>query len=285
MSGRHLNRLLAQGRGLFWDLDRERIWLRAYVKVSQRLTEFARRTCPALVRTNIPGAQDEVVPVGGDIGAFKARVYAAWLDYREDPTIARSTLGALFNVSEDTLRNWEARLGEDIHVVANYAQTHLYPLADERVTDYLPAHCYCYVTRGGEVRTRWRLSNTYQTPSRQYPRKGQSRKARTAAAQVAWDPPVESRARSAFDRSHRVPKRYFDSAEQLQAFLKRHQRHDDVGIAPETPRYVFLGRGTYQHGVWELSLDGYVYTSALERMPVRAEYSWWASRSRRLIVG
>lgn len=285
---RHFNRLLAKGAGLFWGLSPDnRVWLRSYVRVSQRLTEIAAQTNPKLVATNIPGARDVYVRVGGDIGDFKAQIYAGWLAYRQDPKIARETLCNLFAVTRDTLRNWEARLGGSIEVVTNYAQTAIDPKADDRIVDYLPEHSYSYVTRRGQMRLRWRQPNRYKVKNiKEHPHKGQSRKARLAAAITAWHQPVETCAphdliefsKVPFDRSHRVPKRYFENAKALKKFLERLARHGRVGISPATPRYVYRGEDPNRHGIYELSLDGEVHTTAFERMPIKQEYGWWAGR-------
>ncbi len=279
---RHFNRLLKAGDGLFWSLANGKVYLRGVVKVAQHLAEQAARAHPSLVATNIPGTRDVWIEAAGDIGGFKALVYAAWLVHREDPTIARETLCGLFHCTEDTLRNWEARLGGTITPIRNYAQTALHPLTDNQIMDYLPEHHYSYVTRRGEIRIRWQQPNTYRTKDiRQHAHKGQSRKVRFAAAKVAWYQPVERWTsdheieKLPFDRSHRVPKRYFETDEQLRKFLERRAKKGQPGITPQTPRYVYLGEDAYGHGLFELSLDGWVQTRADERLPIRAEKMWW----------
>ena len=114
------------------------------------------------MQTNIPGARDVYIRVGGDLGDFKAQIYAGWLEYREAPTIARDTLCKLFAVSRDTLRNWEQRLGAELEIISNYGQTAIDPRQDERVADFIPEHSYNYVTRRGQIRIRWRQPNTYR---------------------------------------------------------------------------------------------------------------------------
>ena len=283
---RHLNRILKQGKGVFWRLDDYgHVYLVGYVKLSERLTRMAVKACPQLVATNIPGASDVHIPVGQSVGEFKAWMYAGWLAYRQDPTISRDTLTKLFNCTKMTLLNWEKILGPQLEIVTNYAQTALDPKTHDEVIDYLPGHHYCYVTRRGEIRIRWRQSNTYKTSGvREHAHKGQSRKARTAAAYSVWDQPVElgapadgpsSMEKLAFDRSRRVPKQYFQTPEQLQRFLKRMAKKGKPGVSPETPRYIYLGEDRNQHGIFELSLDGHTNTQAEERLQPRAEYAWW----------
>jgi hypothetical protein len=280
---RSFNRTLKSGQDLFWSLAGDRVYLRGYVKLSGRLTRIAMDTAPSLVATNVPGVRAVQITITGDLGDFKAQVYAGWLTHREDPTIARDTLCTLFAVVKDTLRNWEDRLGGSLEKVSNYGQTHLHPLEDERVTAYIPAHSYSYVTRRGEIRIRWRQPNTYRTKNiPQKHTKGQSRKARFAAVKVAWFQPVEicahtphSREKLPFDRTHREPKRYFPTEKALQQFLKRLERRGEEGIKPATPRYIYRGEDKYQHGIWEVSLDGHAETTAWERMAIKKEYAWW----------
>lgn len=286
-SRRHFNRLLKQGKGLFWNLDNYgHIYLRAYVKVSERLTQLAVDTQPQLVETNIPGARPVLVTTGGSLNHFKAQIYAGWLAYRHDPTIARDTLTTLFNCTKVTLLNWEQALGDQLRIVTNYAQTSRHPLDDERITDYIPAHSYNYVTQRGQTRIRWQQPNTYHTSDiQEHAHKGQSRKARAKAAKAAWYQPVEKCAHQfpsevaekelVFDRSHRIPKRYYDSPKSLQRFIKRQAKRGQQAITPQTPRYIYLGKDRNQHGIWELSLDGYTATRVNERKAIKAEFAWW----------
>ena len=284
-SRRHFNRLLKQGAGLFWGLDAHgNVYLRAYVKVSKHLTQMATDQAPKLVDTNIPGVRPVHIPVGDSLNHFKAHIYLGWLTYRQDPTISRATLTRLFNCTKVTLRNWEKLLGPKLTRVTNYTQTAIHPLEDDRVTDYLPDHSYTYVTRKGQIRIRWRTSNTYQTTGiREHAHKGQARKARTVAARTAWYQPVEicehapfvSTEKVAFDRSHRVPRQYFDTPDQLQRLIARMEKQGIPAVTPQTPRYVYRGTDRHQHGIWELSLDGHVQTVAEERMPLKAALMWW----------
>jgi hypothetical protein len=163
--------------------------------------------------------------------------------------------------------------------VTNYAQCAADPRLDDRAASHIPDHSYSYVTSRGQVRIRWRQPNSYNPKSiRQHPHKGQSRKARTRAILAAWYQPVELCAHDlttlAFDRSHRVPRRYFADSRALRAFLKRLKRRNRG--QPFVARYVYRGEDRNGHGIWELSLDGEVATSANERMRLKREYGWWA---------
>ena len=281
---RNFNRLLRTGDGLFWELPRNRVYLRGYIRVTRQLVKHSLTSNPVLVATNVPGVPSIFVKAGGDLGDFKANVYGAWLAYRESPIISRAALCKLFACSDTTLRNWEQRLGQSLEIIHNRAQTALNPKENRAITAYLPTHAYEYATKHGDVHLRWQQPNTYRPNYfRQHPGKGQSRKARTAASITAWFQPVEINghhfqySKACFDRTHREPKRYFKDDKHLKSFLRRLAEQDIQGITPETPRYIFLGIDHNEDGIWELSLDGGTQTSATERMNLRHEKQWWAA--------
>ena len=65
-------------------------------------------------------------------------------------------------------------------------------------------------------------------------------------------------------------------------FMKRMVKQGQEAIKPETPRYIYLGPDRNQHGIWELSLNGHTETFADERMPLKAEFTWWKNYQVRL---
>lgn len=126
---RYFNYALAEGRGVWWDIDdtTSRVYLRGSVAMTERLIRMAvdRGHVWASCATNIPGTADVYINVAASIKQFRANCYAAWLSYRESVTIARDTQAALFNRKRDTFHAWESQLqSEDIQleVTQNKAQ-------------------------------------------------------------------------------------------------------------------------------------------------------------------
>ncbi|NPV68412.1 MAG: hypothetical protein HPY64_14815 [Anaerolineae bacterium] len=291
-SRRHFNRLLQQGADIFWGLSGDgRVWLRGYIRVVKTITRLGLSTNPNLLSTNYPGVRPVYLRLDDSLKVFKARLYAAWLAHRENPKIARATLCKLFACTRETLWGWEAILARIISVIPSYTQTAVDPREDDRIVDYLPAHAYAYLTRHNEVRIRWQSSNVYRVRLiRQHPHKGQSRKARVAAAkEVRAFRPAENRAGScperqlAFGRDHWEERRYFASVNDWARFLRRGRERgqaiEDL-ITPETPRYLFRGVDRNEHVLYELTLDGRPCTSANERISIRQECVWWRAERR-----
>jgi hypothetical protein len=184
-------------------------------------------------------------------------LYAGWLAYRNNPTLARETLAQLFKRSPDTLRAWERQhLGRLVKVRANYTQCPHPNLDDAAYAESIPAHSQAYQgyqRRGGRwvavVRLYWRTCNTYQvTGIRQHPRKGQAPQVRKRINAVLDQPASERR--GGWLRS----KRYFDSAEGL----RRHvQKHGGV-------YYLWRGENRKGYGIFELNRDGFWRTTPEE---------------------
>ncbi len=295
-SRRHFNRLLQQGAGIFWGLSGDgRVWLRGYIRVVRSITRLGLQNNPDLLHTNYPGVRAVYLRVDGPLKVFKARLYAGWLAYRENPKIARATLCRLFACTRETLWAWEATLGRTITVVPSYTQTAVDPREDDRIVDYLPDHAYAYLTRHNEVRIRWQSSNVYHIRLiRQHSHKGQARKARVAAAkEILSLRPAENRAGNcperqfAFGRGHWEERQYFASADGLRRFLRWGQARglaaEDL-ITPATPRYVFRGVDRNEHALYELALDGWPCTGANERISIRREYVWRRAERRCWLV-
>ena len=112
--------------------------------------------------------------------AWEAWLYAAWLAYRNNPTIARETLAQLFGRSADTLRQWEDKhLAGQVTVRHNYTQCPHPNVEDERYFNHIPAHSQAYrgtVRFQGQwrevTRLYWQTCNSYQVKGmRQHPRR------------------------------------------------------------------------------------------------------------------
>ena len=165
---RYYNALLRRENGRLWALSRDGalLHLRSYETVARRLTALALRQNPDLVVTNTPGQKFKTISVAGSVADFEAACMAAWIDSRRDTgmtQIALDTLAALFGRSPNTIRDWLKRAG--VQVEHNYTQ---YAGTDARV---IPSHANRYVTKAGDYRVTWQLSNTYipkTTPERQH---------------------------------------------------------------------------------------------------------------------
>lgn len=188
-SRRHLARLLADGEGLFWTADKERIWVRGQAKVAAALG--IERLCgrPVAVPLDIFLAR---------IGDLKAHFYTAFHSSRAGereygPPIARETISAVTGVPRRTQRYYERRAG--LRVQPNIA---LGPAAsgrkaaDEAVLSTASAVAQELAWRRGQAYFRltdrrgqyghpgqtyhaWRLPNSYRGPHYCLPRSRQRR--------------------------------------------------------------------------------------------------------------
>jgi hypothetical protein len=113
---RQLRNLLKAGEGLFWQRDRDTLWLRSAAKVAYGLG--------ATRLTGRPVALPLSVLLGG-IGDFRAHLYAAFHSGRIKPhgrqamPIARQTLRDLSGVGRASQRAYERRAG--VNAQTNYA--------------------------------------------------------------------------------------------------------------------------------------------------------------------
>jgi hypothetical protein len=248
----HINRLIAAGDGLFWNIGDERLFIRSSQFVSQRLTLEALATSPALVLNNRPGSRDMYVSLSGSLADWESQLYAAWMASRNNPTISRERLSALFNRTDETLRQWEAKRSEQLKVRTNYAQC-----ADPESLPFTPPlHCRAYVaTKDGKhsIRLRWQLPNTYLVSGyREHARRGQARKVRKVVNALLHEPADLWRGGLLHGQ-----KRYFDKAERLHGYRKKYV---DAAVT-----YLWLGENRWRHGIYEYTSTGYKETEVAER--------------------
>lgn len=261
----HFNRLLRAGNGVFWNLSQKHVYIRSYKSLASKLATLA----PELFSTNRPGVRDIYLSPAGSHEQWEATLYAGWLAYRNNPTIARETLEALFRRSPDTLRRWEqTRLQTVVSVRANEVQCP-HPLhEDDRYFDYIPEHSQPYVAQvhfQGQwqrvIRIRWRTSNSYQVSAiRQHHRHGQAKKVRKAVNDLFEHPTAEKRG-----GTHSL-KRYFDDVKRLKVYTAK---HDSMG-------YLWRGENRKGRGIFEINNTGFWFTHANERAARPAENAYLA---------
>jgi hypothetical protein len=281
-SRQHVRRLINDGMGLFWTLDRGRVYLTGAARLGERLTKRALDTdCVHLVETNRPGSWDMLVEEGalsGDIEQVAALVYAAWLVWRKHPTISRDTTSALFGRDKRTIIRWEQEhLGEMLTVKPNYAQCASDPISEadrdpsipyryQPIShEQIPPYAFPYIgttirpnKQGVELeqRLRWQLPNTYiveTTCVQSHTHRGQALKVRAASNVVLEQPP--------FLRAggQRRSKMYFENAKKLRAVVKNPR-------VKSMPRYLFRGINRRGQAIWEWTRSGDPYTWANERI-------------------
>ncbi len=242
-SKRHLRRLLAAGHGVFWQYSGHRVYLAGVQKLAGALARQAAAVCPSLIATNIPGRMKDVyLPVGGTHEQWEALLYAGWLAAKNDPTIARATLEALFNRTAETLGRWErVRLAGVVLVTPGYAQVMAGDTLDADSGGqiiYIPEGAKAYEDRAGVLFLRWQLPNTYRSHIRQHPHKGQGRKVRQAVASSLAGEPLEVMA----EGQPRNSRRYYEDVKRLKVALRR----QGAGV-----RYLFLGPDARGRNCWE----------------------------------
>lgn len=113
---RQLRNLLRQGEGIYWQRDKERVWLRSAGKVAAALEVEKLNGRPVAI---------PVKHLLGTIGEARAYLYASFHAGRQrvdgqttQKPIARDTLTVLSGVSAESQRGYERRVG--IRVRANY---------------------------------------------------------------------------------------------------------------------------------------------------------------------
>jgi len=249
----HLSRLLRAGEGLFWNRSRSDLYLFNPARVAAAMAQLD----PSVFATNKPGVRDMYISPRGSHETWEARLYAAWLAYRNNPTIARATLETLFGRSADTLRQWEDKhLAGQVAVRRNYTQCPHPNLEDGRYSDQIPAHSQAYrgyvrfQGRWREVtRLTWQTCNSYQVKGlRQHPRKGQAAKVRKCINDMLDQPANVRRGGSL-----RI-KRYFDTPEGLKRQVDKYG-----GVY-----YLWRGENRKGYGIFELNGTGFRMTQVNE---------------------
>jgi len=176
---RQLRNLLRAGEGIFWVVDRERVWLRSAAKVAAHLgvTRLTGKPVSLPLSALLHG-----------IGDFRAHLYAAFHSGRTKETpqgrqampLARATLANLSGVGASSQRSYETRVG--LTVQANYAigdgltavkaekrawqqGTAVFQLRDYHGQQGQPGRCYLA----------WQLPNSYVGPHPRRPKGRQKR--------------------------------------------------------------------------------------------------------------
>ncbi|MBA3871966.1 MAG: hypothetical protein H0X30_22705 [Anaerolineae bacterium] len=263
VSERNLRRWMYRGHGLFWELTETHIHFSGYETVARRLVEMAlEHRLTDLIGTNRPGKRSMYIDVSGSLQQFEANVYAAWLASRENPTIARFTLCALWNREARILRKWEKLANVD--VVTNEAQYH--PTHNNDVPD----HAYQYQAALGikktETRFRARMVNTYHAPAiRQHPQRGQSRRVFRVIGEYLES--VKPAGLCQQGMGSNAPtgglkptgRRYFENATKARSSAKH---------TGSKPRYIALGADDHNRMVWDYTPDGRQQTTLGEELPL-----------------
>lgn len=251
----HINALLRAGKGLFWNADRQFLYLRSWSFVAKQLTQLALDNNPNLL-DNKPGTKDILLSPLGSLEQWEASIYAGWLYHRDHPTISREVLSKLFGRTPETIRRWEqTRLEKTVTVQKNYAQTPFVEVVDQ----VHPEPVFSYVAKtsdGAQLRLMWQLSNTYKVKGiKEHHHKGQAPKVRKQVNNQLQQPANQWRGGSP------VVLLYFDSAKQLRGYLKD---HDGV-------YYLWRGRNRHKQGIFEATETGWAETQARERISFGTE--------------
>jgi hypothetical protein len=265
-TARHVRRLLADGEGRFWNVAPQRVYMRSWAHLAAGLTQEAQHAKLGFSEHNQPGRREMYVPVAGSLEAWEAQLYAAWLAYRNNPTISRGMLSTLFGRDKTVLRRWEqTQLAGQVTVRHNFAQCPNH----ETFFQHIPQHATSYVAwvrwhgRPRQVvRVRWQLPNSYLVGAiRQHHKKGQAAKVRRRVNKAAETLPVDERRDGWHERL------YFDQAATLRQFVRKH---------PEVEaRYVWRGENRLRAGIFEINASGFPLTHCMERAKPREERDYF----------
>ena len=251
----HLRKLIKSGLNLFWNEDRDSLYLRSWKHVACGLTQIAIEKHPNLL-SNKAGVREVLLSPNGSLEQWEATLYAGWMYYRDNPIIARDTLEGLFNRTPETLRRWEqTRLQKTITIQKNYAQCAFMDTVDkinpERLNSYIAK-----TDEGLNLRLIWQMPNTYKTKGiKEHQHRGQSKRVRKAVNEQLQQPANKWRGGSP------VVKLYFDSAKNLKTFLKKH----------DGAYYLWHGRNRHKHGIYEATETGIWETQVNERVQFGTE--------------
>lgn len=273
-SRRHINRIIQQGEGIYWNATPTLLYIRSSSHVAKMLTQMALEVYPDGVSTNKPGVRDVLLDPKGTLEEWEAQIYKGWLTHRENPTISREVLSILFNRTPETLRRWEqVRLGDQVIIRSNYAQQTDDEWTIDKHFHHIPEHAVVYARKTkhqNKFGFRWRISNTYKTRyCRQHPHKGQASKVRRAVNRVLEQPANQRRG------GLPVRKLYFETAKSLRAYLDKHE-----GVYQ-----LWRGENKQGHGIFEVNSEGYAQTKANERLNYKHERVVFETKKRWLERG
>lgn len=268
---RHFNRLLAAGAGTFWNVDdRRRVFLWGGAALARNLVRLAP---PQLVSSNPPGARDMLIPVGNSIQEFRAHCLGAWYAHRENPTISRARLAALWGRDADTLRRWErlivtSQRGKSLMVAHNYGQA----LVSQEQSAGIPSildnpsirHNFAW---GGQSLITLQISNTYFVHGyRQAPARGRGWKRHQTALDLLEQLPMNAGQspvwRGVGSRCERL---YWETGKQLET---HNRRADEPARA-----WVYIGQDRRGFRRWSLT-EGYPDTRPDDRARGRAAFRY-----------
>jgi hypothetical protein len=168
---RQLRNLLRQGEGVFWERDKERVWLRSTTKAAASL---------GVVRLSGRPVALPVTALCQGIGEVRAHFYASFHSGRADVDgeampIARATLEAITSVPPRTQRKYEERVGAAVR--ENYAigEAKTEEALQERLWQHGRA-VFALIDRKGvhgeknREYVAWQMANSYTGPHEQRPR-------------------------------------------------------------------------------------------------------------------
>jgi hypothetical protein len=215
---RQFRNLLRQGEGVFWQRDRERLWLRS-----------AGKTAAALGVARLTG-QPVAIPrqyLLGSIGEARAYLYASFHAGRskqdasvQPKPISRETLTALSGLSAESQRAYEKRAG--VRVKQNYAVGERLSAESEQERSWRQGRgvFQLHDTNGrlgkpGQRYLAWQLPNSYAAALEQRPKGCQKRINRSLADLFMKGITGNGR--------HTVEQRYFGPAAAAARGLQRQQ--------------------------------------------------------------